>query len=126
MSFDVIVIKTNRWLRSLEDWRDEDVGEELGSAEQIRQQCDAAFPGINWSTDHDGMFRGIGEFAIEFAIPRNEERPRSLHLALRFGSNWGAEADSQFHTALHELFKSHGWQAFAVSDNSALLEADKS
>jgi hypothetical protein len=99
MSFDIVIIKSARRLRSLSDWQDCDVIETLGTPEQIRDRCTAAFPGARWSTG-DGLFRGVGDYVVEFSIPQDQPMPKSLHLALHFGSGWGAERKSQLLAAL--------------------------
>ena len=118
MSFDVVVLRPDRARRSLDDIHDA-VLSPLGSPDEVRARCNEAFPGLAWSGDVQGLYTAPSGYSVEFSIPSGQA-PSSLHLSLHFGPSWDDVSDAQFEAALRRLFRHYGWQAFAVSDNSAM------
>ena len=125
MSFDIVVLRlpeSEGLLPSLED-----VGEvlPLGTQDEVRAACDAAFPGLAWSTERFGCFESEHGHAVEFTIP-DDAQPTSLHLCLFFGANWEGASSTHFDESVQQLYRMYGWQSFAASDNaSLLLDEDK-
>lgn len=120
MGFDIVVIKPRRVLDSLTSWKKDDVADPLGTPAEMREHCLKAFPGTRWSSERNGLYLQQEDYAVEFSIP-TETNPTSLHLTLRTGPSWNDGTDMGFHAKVSELYNNAGWQAFAVSDNSALL-----
>jgi hypothetical protein len=56
---------------------------------------------------------------FEFEIGEGP-RPITLHLTLRFGTSWNDADRAWFDSLMDGLWFDCGWQAFALSDNSAL------
>jgi hypothetical protein len=124
MGFDIIVIKPRRVLASLTEWTADDVADPLGTPAEMREQCLMAFPEMCWSTERFGLYYPQkDDYAVEFSIP-SDEQPGSLHLTLRFGPSWNDERRDSFHIQMARLCDAPHWQAFAISDNSALLPID--
>jgi hypothetical protein len=123
MSFDIIVIKPRRRLRSLTEWAADDVADPLGTPAEMREQCLKAFPEVRWSTERLGLYHPQNDdCAVEFSIP-NDEQPASLHVTLRFGPSWSDQQRERFYAQMARLCEAPRWQAFSVSDSSALLPA---
>lgn len=124
MSFDIVVSQPNPGTQLVQSL--EDVGEAfpLGTPEEIQTQVELAIPGIKWSSDSFGIYEAAEGFALELTIP-DETRPSSLHFSLHFGSGWEEGGGAAFDRLVKQLYESHRWQSFAVSDSSSLLlEAD--
>ena len=120
MSFDIVVLKPmpDSALVSIL----ESIGEiaNLGTAAEIRSQCDAVLGRIKWSTEAFGLYEAPEGFALEFAIPA-KGAIESLHITLHFGSKWESIGSEAFDRTVRRFYEMNGWQAFAVSDNSSLL-----
>ena len=120
MSTDIIVIKTRRILASLLEWSDDDVSDGLGTPEEIRDQCNRAFPGTAWYAETEGNYLEHKEYGVEISISKGP--PSSLHLTLR---TWNDQRPAEFYAQMEVLCSSAGWQAFVLSDNSAFFPPTK-
>ena len=121
MGLDVIVIKLDRRVGSLDEITADVDSSSLGSLEEVRNRLSEVASEIDWQTDRYGFWKHNDEFALEIEIPQEIE-PSSLHFTLRFGETWNDGSNSFFMNAIRSLFELYGWQSFSVSDNSSLLE----
>lgn len=121
MSFDIVVLRLKPEIGIA--WSLEDVEDvcPLGTPDDIQKKCENSFSGIRWSSKNGGLYRAPEGFSIALSIP-DEDQPSSLHLSLHFGTNWESSSRSAFDELVHSMYQKHGWQSFAVSDNSSLLQ----
>ena len=121
MSFDIIVLKLRRRMSSLADVSEADA-EPLGTPAAIRQGCEKVFPQARWQNERCAILIGNDGTSFEFAVADGPQ-PISLHLTFRFGGAWNDATQASFDQCMDRLWSECGWQAFAVSDNSALSKA---
>jgi hypothetical protein len=124
MSFDIIVLNLRRRVPLLADVTEADV-EPLGTPAAIRQSCEKVFPQARWQNERRAILVGNDGASFEFAMADGVE-PGSLHLTFRFGGTWDDAARAAFDSLMDRLWSECGWQAFSVSDNSALSRAVES
>jgi hypothetical protein len=120
VSFDIVILQPKHASEPLASLEEVVEAFPLGTPEEIRRQLDLVVPGIEWSSETSGIYQADEGYALEISIP-DETRPSSLHVALHFGSQWEAAGSSAFDRLVRTLHSAHGWQSFAVSDNSSLL-----
>src|SRR5215475_10544972 len=124
MSFDIIVLNLRRRVPSLLDMTEADA-EPLGTPAGIQQGCNKVFPQARWESERRAILTGSDGTSFEFAMADGVQ-PLSLHLTFRFGGAWNDAARASFERCMDRLWSECGWQAFAVSDNSALSNAVES
>ena len=124
MSFDIIVLNLRRRVPSLSDVTEDDV-EPLGTPAAIREACGKVFPQARWQNERCAILISDDGTSFEFAMA-DDPQPGSLHLTYRFGLAWNDAAQASFDQCMDRLWSECGWQAFAVSDNSALSNAVES
>jgi hypothetical protein len=120
VSFDIIILRPKAGAALLQSIEEVQEVAPLGTAEEVRKKLNLVAPKIMWSSDTSGLLEAAEGYAVEISIP-DEDLPSSLHLSLHFGSEWESEGRSAFDVFVRNLYEMHQWQAFAVSDNSALL-----
>ncbi len=120
MSFDIVILQPTHSPEPLGSIEEVKGAFPLGTPGEIRAQLDLAVPGIDWSSETAGVYNAPEGFALEISIP-DETRPSSVHVGLHFGSQWEGAGSAAFDHVVRALYQTHGWQSFAVSDNSALL-----
>ena len=113
MSSDVIIFNSKIAIQNIDDLPEDFVGSEMGTADEIRRNINAVFPGTDWSDPSWGIFDGDG-FSIEFNIG-NEAITTDLMLHVR--------GNGDPVTPIVKLCRAYSWKGLDTSTGE-LLNAD--
>ena len=117
MSVDIVVLRPTQKCSSLKDVEDVDP---IDTLKGIREKASAFFEGLEWSSERFGLWPSSDGYRVEFHIADGDS-PMLLQLTLHIGSKWTETVSDRFHDTMRRLYRKLGWQAFAVSNNSALF-----
>jgi hypothetical protein len=117
MSVGIVVLRPKQKCSSLMEVEDVDP---IDTLQGIREKAAAFFAGLAWSSDRFGLWSSSDGYWVEFNVAAGDN-PMSLHLTLYIGSNWTPTVSDRFYESMQRLYRELGWQAFAVSNNSALF-----
>ncbi|TXY08880.1 hypothetical protein [Vibrio mimicus] len=109
----MIVLKPTQDLDEITDLGEVESVSDLGSSDDVYSHLSQFFPGCS-----SGLWLGDKGHAIE--IMDYEDYSQSLHLSLKFGSNWNDSMSDEFMDTLKEICSPKGWAAFSVQDNERI------